>query len=209
MRRLLALLAVSMLVLGACSSDDDDDVAAETTTTRDAAGSPSTTADDTSTTTVPATTTTTAECDPGTAPTAALTGGDNATAGLLSEVVIDVAECADIIRFEFTTAVPGFSIDYQPGPIVADGSGDPVEIAGDAYLVIRFEPAYTFNFETSVETYTGPNEFVPSGQVYVAELEKTGDFEAVMTWVAGVSAETAVDATVDGTALVVTLGSPG
>jgi len=178
MRRLLALLAVSMLVLGACSSDDDDDVAAETTTTRDAAGSPSTTADDTSTTTVPATTTTT-------------------------------AECADIIRFEFTTAVPGFSIDYQPGPIVADGSGDPVEIAGDAYLVIRFEPAYTFNFETSVETYTGPNEFVPSGQVYVAELEKTGDFEAVMTWVAGVSAETAVDATVDGTALVVTLGSPG
>jgi hypothetical protein len=46
------------------------------------------------------------------------------------------------------------------------------------------DPASGFDMETASETYPGPDRFAPDGAV-VREVVRTGDFEAVLSWVAG------------------------
>jgi hypothetical protein len=79
-------------------------------------------------------------------------------------------------------------VRYVQPPIVEDGSGKRVAIAGDAYLSVRMEPASGFDLEgTSGQVYTGPVRIGGSdaGTNVVLEVVRTGDFEAVLTWVAG------------------------
>ena len=69
-------------------------------------------------------------------------------------------DCTDIVTFTFDAdgaRCPGYQIAYQPGPFTQDGSGEPVPVAGGAFLVVRFEPAYGYDFEAGDDTYTGPD----------------------------------------------------
>jgi hypothetical protein len=73
-------------------------------------------------------------------------------------------------------------------PIVEDASGNEVEVDGEAFLSIRLEPASGFDLSGELgEVYTGPTQIDGSsaGTEMVEELVRTGDFEAVLTWVAG------------------------
>lgn len=88
-----------------------------------------------------------------------------------------------------TATAPGHTVSYQPGPITADASGAPVAVAGTAYLVVRLEPAYGYDFDTGTPSYTGPDRLPAPGAHHVKEVVKTGDFEAVVTWVIGVDAQ--------------------
>jgi hypothetical protein len=92
----------------------------------------------------------------------------------------------DRIVFAFRNHVPGYDVRYVDRPVVADGSGATVPVAGGAVLRIRMEPALDADLsqEGAPATYTGPTRFSPSTAV-VAELVRTGGFEAVLTWVAG------------------------
>jgi len=210
MRRPLVLGLVVALAAGACSGDNDDDAGgARVTTTTSSRAPRTTTSVSVAPTTSPPSTTTVPECDPGAAPTAAVTGGDRSTFGLLRDLVVDVDGCLDIVRFDFDGAIPGFSVEYQEGPFTEDGSGEPVTLDGAAFVVVRLEPAYSYDYENAAPTYTGPREIKPSGQNYVREVENTGDFEAVMTWIVGLSTETEVAATVDGDSLLVGFGRRG
>ncbi len=105
---------------------------------------------------------------------------------LLRDVRTDEHTTFDRITFEFQGGLPGYRVRYVEAPIIADPSGLEVEIAGTALLEVRMEPAAGHDPNTGDETYTGPLELKP-GLPSLLEAERTGDFEAVLTWVLGVS----------------------
>ncbi len=105
---------------------------------------------------------------------------------LLIAVGIAEQDGYDRITLEFSNGIPGYKVRYVQPPIIADASGLEVEIEGEAFIEIRMEPAAGHDPDTGQETYTGPKELKP-GLTSIVEAERTGDFEGVLTWVAGVS----------------------
>lgn len=94
----------------------------------------------------------------------------------------------DRIVFDFQNGLPGYRVEYVSPPILADGSGLEVEIDGSAFLQVRFNPAAAHDPDTGASTYAGPLEITP-GLASVLEIERTGDFEAYLTWVFGLPAQ--------------------
>jgi hypothetical protein len=94
----------------------------------------------------------------------------------------------DRVVLEFRSGVPGYRIAYVQRPVLADGSGAEVRIAGDHVLVIRMEPALDADLsqESAPLTYTGPRRFSP-GTPEVKELVRVGGFEGVLTWAIGLT----------------------
>jgi hypothetical protein len=145
--------------------------------------------------TAPATTTATTTGAVTTTP-AGLEGASTAPVTLksdLGEVALLTAVRAashdgyDRVVFEFRNGVPGYDVGYVERPVRADGSGEPVTVDGGAVLLVRMEPALDADLtkESAPRTYTGPARLRP-GTTAVAELVRTGGFEAVLTWAAGV-----------------------
>jgi hypothetical protein len=93
------------------------------------------------------------------------------------------------IVFEFAgSAVPGYRVQWVDGPILADGSGEAVDVAGDAHLEIVMQPASGVDLSAPQLTvvYDGPDRIPVAGQTeLITDLVRTGDFESVLTWVAG------------------------
>ena len=106
---------------------------------------------------------------------------------LLTDVRAAAHDGYDRIVFQFRYGMPGYDVRYVDRPVVADGSGDEVAVDGGAVLLIRMEPALDADLtdETAPLTYTGPQRFTPTTTA-VVELVRTGGFEAVLTWAAGV-----------------------
>jgi hypothetical protein len=175
------VLVVALLALTACSDDDDDDSAA---TSSSSSSTSSTSAPDGS-----ASTTTTGPREspiatPSEAPkSAAPTGGT----ALLTDVRVARHNGFDRIVLEFQGDPPGYTVEYTNPPITEDASGEEVELEGSAFLRIRMEPAsgVEISGEQPRQTYTGPSRFKPADAAVVEEVVRTGDFEAVLSWVAG------------------------
>ena len=84
--------------------------------------------------------------------------------------------------------MPGYRIQWVDGPITADGSGEPVEVEGDALLEIIMDPASGVDLSAPQLTivYQGPDRIPVEGQTeLITDLVRTGDFEAVLSWAAG------------------------
>ena len=103
--------------------------------------------------------------------------------------------CSAIVDFAFQPQAggPGYEVLYQPADAakIEDGSGNPVEIAGDAFLVVRLMPAMTAKIDGDqvTKTYTGPSRVKSDVPSFVQEIVKTGDFESTVTWVIGLDRE--------------------
>lgn len=81
---------------------------------------------------------------------------------------------------------PGYQVEWVDGPVAAAGSGRVVDVAGSRRLRIVFDPASGVDLATGDITYSGPNRLeLPTDRSVVLDVVRTGDFEAVMTWVAG------------------------
>ena len=93
----------------------------------------------------------------------------------------------DRLVFEFRNGLPGYDVRYVEPPVRADGSGEAVAVDGAAVLVIRMEPALDADLTqpSAPRTYTGPTRFRPSTSAIV-EVVRTGGFESVLAWAAGV-----------------------
>ncbi|MCU1357550.1 MAG: hypothetical protein JWM89_2968 [Acidimicrobiales bacterium] len=93
------------------------------------------------------------------------------------------------IVFEFEgSSRPGYRIRWIDGPVTADGSGNVVSVAGAAHLEMIMEPASGVDMQDGHLTYTGPDRILVTQQTkLLRDLVRTGDFEAVLTWVAGAS----------------------
>ncbi len=119
--------------------------------------------------------------------------GEASAAGtaLLEEITLGRHEGFDRVVLRFRNHIPGYRVVYATGPFVEDGSGNPVEVDGDAFVVVRMEPASGFDLESGEGelVYKGPKRIEGSdhGASEVGELARTGDFEAVLTWVVGLS----------------------
>ncbi len=147
----------------------------------------------------PATTTTTVElpttslpCQAIPVPTTPVTSPAAAASSLLTDVQELGDACVDHVTFDFSAKgsdPPGYTITYGTAPFVADGSGKPVPVAGNAFVVVKVQPGYGYDFETGKPTYTGPKS-VPVGHTnHVQAIVETGDYEGVLTWVIGLDAK--------------------
>lgn len=120
---------------------------------------------------------------------------------LLSEVVVDSADgCVDVVTFSFLTdpdEQPGYTVEYQPGPFAQSGSGTPVPVEGEAFLVVRFFPAAIADLgqEMAPLTYTGPDTLTPTATRHVRQLRLVDTFEGYVTWVIGLDAQVGFDVT--------------
>lgn len=198
-RAAVAGLALIALVSGgtACgSSSGGSDGGAATTTTEASTSSTtadgsSTTAEATSSTAAGATTSTTSSGSglPGATEAQHSAPSDGTGTALLKAVRVGRNDGFERIVFEFAgTSVPGYRVQWVDGPITADGSGEPVDVTGDAYLEIVMEPASGVDLSAPQLTivYDGPDRIPVSGQTrLITDLVRTGDFEAVLSWVAG------------------------
>lgn len=111
----------------------------------------------------------------------------NTETALLTDVRAARHEGYDRVVFEFRDDVlPGYDVRYVTGPVRADGSGDVVQVAGSHVVQIRMENALDADLgeESAPPTYSGPQRFEPETPE-VLELVRTGGFEGVLTWVAG------------------------
>lgn len=200
-RAAVAALAMAALVgpmtgCGSGSSGSDGDA----TTTKASSGSTTTSEASSTSGTDPATTATT-EAAASSTTTTTKPGLPDATeaqhsapsdgtgTALLRSVRVGRNDGFERIVFEFAgTSVPGYRVQWVDGPILADGSGAPVDVTGEAYLEMVMEPASGVDLSAPEMTivYDGPNRIPVEGQTeLISDLVLTGDFEAVLTWVAG------------------------
>jgi hypothetical protein len=179
--RALILAVLAVVAAAGCSvSDSDGDTSARGTTTAETA-------------TEPQTTTTTDGIDPleraGTAPVVRRRA--TSQIALNERVALGRHEGFDRVVFQFRNAVPGYHVEYVRPPLHEDGSGARVRVEGDAFVVVRMEPASGFDVATGEGelVYTGASRIAgaPSGTSVVREVVRTGDFEAVLTWAIGLS----------------------
>jgi hypothetical protein len=81
-------------------------------------------------------------------------------------------------------------VEYVDRPVVADGSGEAVTVAGDSVIRVRMISA------TGAGSYGGPSRLDPNaayGTQLVEEMVRTGDFESQLTWVIGVRGKPTYD----------------
>jgi hypothetical protein len=180
MKRLVAI-PVLALALAGCGSDSGNDQAASTNPSSTNPSSPP-----------PMQTTPTCEPLAGAATTEQASPAiESRETMYLTNVSPGSEDCAYKIVFEFEKQEPGpgFQVSYQPATTakVQDGSGNAVEIDGNAFLVVKLTPAMTAKIDGDqvTKTYTGPNRISADESSHVREVVKTGDFEAVVTWVIG------------------------
>ena len=125
----------------------------------------------------------------------------------LTNVAAGADECTAKVVFGFEEQAPGpgFEVSYQPADTakIEDGSGNLIDIDGDAFLVVKLNPAMTAKIdgEQVTKTYTGPRRL--PGTDPITEVVKTGDFEGVVTWVIGLDSKRSFTTHASDSALVV------
>jgi len=199
MRRIVIVVSCLAFVLAACGSNKKDTTPKTTSTVTSTTSTQVTAA---TTTTRPAVTTTTGVACPNTGSTLAASTVAAQPGALLTKVGVATSGCRDSVTFTFEksgTAVPSCKAEYKAGPFVQDGSGKPVSVAGSAFLTVRCEPAYGYDFVAGAPTYTGPKSITPTGTKHVREVVETGDFEGVLNWVIGLDQQRGYGITASGT----------
>jgi hypothetical protein len=168
MRRLAPLL-LTPLLLGACAEDDPALVDTAATTTTTAAASTTTTAAGgfaTSTVSTPI-----------------------GQRGLLKDVTATQAGDVDRVTFTFEGDLPGYRVGFVDRPVIEDGSGEEIDVDGEAVLGVHFEPASGFDLSGEGRpVYTGPTRLDLATRV-VLDVVRQSDFEANLDWVLGLDAK--------------------
>jgi hypothetical protein len=133
----------------------------------------------------------------------------------LTDVRVEGRDCTDRVTFGFrddATAPPGYDIKYAATSqgVFEDTAGNPIEVAGQAFLIVALTPVMTADVSggSTDKTYTGPNRIKGEGTSSVQEVVKTDDFESVVTWVIGLDREQPYAAKATKTQLVIDIQNP-
>lgn len=186
MSRRAALVLAACLLGSACSADPEQ--RRTSGSTRTPAASPAASATASAQEPSAPAATSSSDAPPFVADTSRDTG--EASGGPLTVVAVRVARQAGYDRVVFELAgrqggVPGWRVEYDDAPS-QDGSGDPVEVAGDATLVVRIEGAGYPDDTGQQEARTAS---VPKDARVVREVRLGAVFEGVYEAFIGVSAE--------------------
>jgi hypothetical protein len=196
----LAVIVVLAFALAGCGSDSSDNEAASPTTT---STSPTTTSPS------PPSMQTVPDCMP--SPSASTSPQKSSNENRETMYLVNVTAGADkctakvVFGFEEQAPGPGFEVSYQSADTakIEDASGNPIAIDGDAFLVVKLNPAMTAKIdgEQVTKTYNGPRRL--PGTDPITEVVKTGDFEGVVTWVIGLDSKRSFTTNASDSALVV------
>lgn len=114
--------------------------------------------------------------------------------GALADVQVSAEDGSERIMFEFATefgtfelveGVPAYEVSYEDSPAQC-GSGEAVEIDGEAMLVVNFPTTYSYDPEEGTALVTEPD----LGDVeHILGVEQSCAFEGVSTWVFGIDSE--------------------
>ena len=110
----------------------------------------------------------------------------NKQTALLVAIRASRHEGFDRVVFEFRNGLPGYDVQYVSRPVHQDPSGKTMSIAGNFAVQIAMHNASDADLSkpSAPATYTGPRRIRP-GTPEIVELARTGAFEGVLTWVAG------------------------
>ncbi len=109
---------------------------------------------------------------------------------LTSIEVRQVSACSDVVNFTFFSpdvAAPSYTVSVQPGPFTMASSGETVTIPGKKFVMVRFEPAATYDFAAGTPTYIGSESITPKVAASVQRVQLIDDSEGVVVWVIGLS----------------------
>jgi hypothetical protein len=189
MKPLIALTCLlAVVALGAACGDDEEEGSGGTATP-----AASVTEEPSPCPTTPAISATPA---PSPEPTAAFEGGTDPVeeegpavppVAIMYDLRYGCHDTFDRIVFDFRDNIPGYRVEYVEPPISQDGSGEPLDIDGNAFLYVRFYVAQAHD-EAGQSTYTGPRQITP-GLEAVSEIEMAGDFEGYVSWGIGLPEE--------------------
>lgn len=202
MRRVVTIVTMGLLATGCGGGGGGAE--SQSPPAEPVTSSAATTSDPVETTTASSSTstsTTTAPCTDTGRPVTARTGPEPSSTMLLRDVVVDSPDgCVDVVRFTFLPTPderPGYTVEYQPGPFAQSGSGAPVPVEGEAFLVVRFFPAAIADLAQDMAplTYTGPDTLDPTTTRHVQQLRLVDTFEGYVTWVIGLDARVGFDVT--------------
>ena len=180
MTRLATIVLVAFALAGCGSDNSSDNAAAPPTTTSTSPPSMQTVPD------------CMAPADASTS-TKKSSANENRETMYLTNISLGSDKCSAKVLFGFEQQAPGpgYQVSYQPADTakVEDGSGNPIEIDGQAFLVVKLTPAMTAKIDGDqvTKTYTGPRRL--PGTAPITEVVKTGDFESVVTWVIGLDSK--------------------
>ncbi|NEK86042.1 hypothetical protein GCU60_09750 [Blastococcus saxobsidens] len=105
----------------------------------------------------------------------------------VSDVRLGAQEGFDRVVFELGGAgTPGWDVRYVDEP-TADGSGAPVEVAGESVLQVRITGA-GYPFDTGVDEYSGPSLMAAAGTGAVTEVVFGATYEGVTSAFVGSTA---------------------
>jgi hypothetical protein len=93
----------------------------------------------------------------------------------------------DRVVFEFDSGIPELTVDQAEPPFTEDGSGFPIDVEGESFLVLVMRGG-TKQTDTGESSYDGPTDFDP-GLVRLVDLVEGGDFEAQSTWYFGLTGD--------------------
>ena len=87
------------------------------------------------------------------------------------------------VTFFFLQTIPNYSLQYVETPI-ACGSGEPLDIEGEAFLELRLTPATGHGLQGETSYVVRPED--AAGELpAVVDLQPSCDFEGELTWVFG------------------------
>ena len=106
--------------------------------------------------------------------------------GLLAKVTATQAGDVDRVTFEFEGPLPGYRVGFIDRPVIEDGSGEEIQVDGEAVLGVHFEPASGFDLEAPEgrQVFVGPTRLDLATRT-VLDVVRTGDFEGNLEWAIG------------------------
>ena len=128
----------------------------------------------------PATTTTSTA-----APTTTAAPSGTPVTALLQAVGVFSQAGYDQVVFQFSNALPQYTVQVVSPPLSADPSGKPITIAGSVVVQVTMTPASGFDqTPPGTQVYTGPTDITFNGASVMQVVER-GDFEGVLSWYIG------------------------
>ncbi|HEU0055243.1 MAG TPA: hypothetical protein VFQ39_18780 [Longimicrobium sp.] len=111
-------------------------------------------------------------------------GRPGATITLLRDVRVGRNSDFDRVVLQFEgPAVPGWHVEYVDGPVRQCGSGEPTQVAGNAWLLVRLSPAQAHDDAGRSTMRRDRDVNLP----IIRELEQVCDFEGQVELVIGVA----------------------